>query len=299
MQKASFFSGTTKIAAIIEIPDTHEKEVPCVIFCHGYTSYRDEFGAFPRISEVLCKNGIGTFRFDFRGCGESTGNYSRGRMLCGTEWIEDIYNAYQYVKTMSWVDKDSIILLGVSMGGAAVLSSLKILKGIKKAIAVAPVNNGHEWMKGLWLKHSGENGWRKFLTNLDEKMKNRVMSGVDESIGVNEVLAFSQEDYDVFINNTKQYPLSTAYATWSSAEEIIYRVNTTRELLSSAHPIPVLFIHGTGDTLVPYKDTESMHQAYLFKKKLILLKNKTHGLLLDNNIRALIEELLQWIKTDY
>lgn len=298
MYRTIFHSGETKLAAVVNLPYSYSGKIPCVIFCHGYTSYKDEFGAFTKISDAFCRNDIGTFRFDFRGCGESAGGGPKGRMLCGTEWIEDVYSAYHYVRTLSWVDTDNIILLGMSMGGAAVLSTLKLLPGLKKAIAVAPVDNGYEWLRGLWMKHTGETGWVTFLNSLNEQRQKRIVDGMDEYAGVEKILAFKQEDYEVFLKNTEEFPLSTAVATWSSAESIVCHLDTARELSSSANDIPVLFIHGTADTLVPYKRTEAMYNAYPYKKELLLLEGKTHGLLLEDDISILAKTMIQWVKND-
>lgn len=296
MSKIVFFSGAARISAVISMPGEVNGKVPCAILCHGYTSYRDEFGAFIKMSDELCRNGIGVLRFDFRGCGESVGSFRKGRMLCSTEWVEDVYNAFQFILTQEWADPDNIAAIGMSMGGAALLSALKHLNGMKKAIAISPVNNGYEWLKGLWTNRSGEIGWNNFLRDVHIQIRQRLTTGVDELIGADKILAFTPEDYKVFTASTKQFPLSTEYATWLSAEEIVYRLNTSRELMSSTNDIPVLFIHGTGDTLVPWKGTEEMYKSYPFKKELMLLDGKPHGLLLDDDIGTLLEAIVRWIK---
>jgi uncharacterized protein len=59
------------ICGVLHLP-AREKP-PCVITCHGLFSSKDT-DKFLRIAETFTDRGIAVIRFDFSGCGESSGN---------------------------------------------------------------------------------------------------------------------------------------------------------------------------------------------------------------------------------
>lgn len=61
-----------KLAAKLTKPKG--KTATCIILCHGATVDKEEKGSFTELAARLTKDGFSTFRFDFRGHGESEGN---------------------------------------------------------------------------------------------------------------------------------------------------------------------------------------------------------------------------------
>jgi pimeloyl-ACP methyl ester carboxylesterase len=61
-----------KLAAKLTKPKG--KTTACVILCHGATVDKEEKGSFTELAARLTKEGFATFRFDFRGHGESEGD---------------------------------------------------------------------------------------------------------------------------------------------------------------------------------------------------------------------------------
>ena len=60
------------LALVLHLPD-HPDPVPCVIACHGLSASKDS-DKYVMLGQALPAVGIGLARFDFRGCGESSGN---------------------------------------------------------------------------------------------------------------------------------------------------------------------------------------------------------------------------------
>lgn len=66
------------------------------------------------LSDYLTKNGFAVLRYDDRGFGKSTGNYSASN---SSDFAKDAYAAVQYLKTRKEINKKKIGIIGHSEGG--------------------------------------------------------------------------------------------------------------------------------------------------------------------------------------
>jgi hypothetical protein len=116
MEKRPFVIGeeSKRIVGIVQKPDG-EGKFPAVIFCHGFTgNHIEPHFIFRRAADALVKNDIGAIRFDFRGSGDSDGDFKD--MTVRTE-LEDVEKIYNYALSLPWVSSSRIGILGYSMGG--------------------------------------------------------------------------------------------------------------------------------------------------------------------------------------
>lgn len=89
--------------------------VPAVLLCHGFTGNRIETRRlFVLFSRQLAARGIASIRFDYRGSGESSGDFSE---YCFTDYVVDAEHALVFLKTLACVDSKKIGVLGYSLGG--------------------------------------------------------------------------------------------------------------------------------------------------------------------------------------
>ena len=104
-----------KIWGIAYIPDTEADTYPLVICSHGLGG---NYHSCMEYAELLASHGIATYCFDFCGGG---GNRSDGSILDMSLLTEadDLSAIISDALTWDFVDKDKIILLGESQGGAA------------------------------------------------------------------------------------------------------------------------------------------------------------------------------------
>jgi len=89
---------------------------PAVCICHGIPSGKTKDpgdGGYPELAQKMSRNGFATFIFNFRGAGESGGNFD----LAG--WARDLEAVIDYLYDLSELDRARLSLLGFS-GGAAV-----------------------------------------------------------------------------------------------------------------------------------------------------------------------------------
>lgn len=119
-----------KLVGILHKPD--ENKFPVAIFCHGYRSSKESRKAI-YLAEHFPKNGIGLFRFDFSGCGESEGKFEDSTI---TKYSEDLDAVIDYIKEQEFTDK--IIIIGSSLGGMISILNLSKRNDVDYIIFIAP-----------------------------------------------------------------------------------------------------------------------------------------------------------------
>lgn len=106
------------LAGTLTLPDKLGKHPVVVLISGSGPQDRNEelvgHKPFLVISDFLTRNGIGVLRYDDRGMGESTGDYS---VATSADLTTDAESAMTYLKTRKDVDQDNIGLIGHSEGG--------------------------------------------------------------------------------------------------------------------------------------------------------------------------------------
>lgn len=124
-----------ELSGKLEMPDGTPKAF--VIFVHCFTGNKD-FSANRRISRTLRDHDFAVLRFDFTGLGNSDGDFSETNFSSN---LEDLRNAYNQIKEEYSAPQ---ILIGHSLGGAAVLTMAPELKELKAVITIgAPSSTQH------------------------------------------------------------------------------------------------------------------------------------------------------------
>jgi uncharacterized protein len=87
---------------------------PAVCLLHGFTGNKVEEGRlFVRAARAFAAAGIHALRFDFRGSGDSDGEF--GEMTLQTE-VEDARAALAFLRKTRGVDKSRLAIVGLSLG---------------------------------------------------------------------------------------------------------------------------------------------------------------------------------------
>ncbi|MCO4755177.1 MAG: alpha/beta hydrolase [Bacteriovoracaceae bacterium] len=107
------------------------------IFAHCFTCSKDIFAA-SRIPKALSEHGIAVLRFDFTGLGNSEGDFSNTNFSSN---VDDLKSAYLSMKENGMTPT---ILIGHSLGGAAVLKLSTEVEQIKAVVTIgAPSDTKH------------------------------------------------------------------------------------------------------------------------------------------------------------
>jgi uncharacterized OsmC-like protein/esterase/lipase len=123
------------LAGKLELPVGTPKAF--ALFAHCFTCSKD-FVASSVISKSLADRGIAVLRFDFTGLGNSQGDFANSNFSSN---VEDLIAAYAQ---LSKEYEPPQILIGHSLGGAAVLKAATQLDAVKAVVTIgAPSCTGH------------------------------------------------------------------------------------------------------------------------------------------------------------
>ncbi|MGF1579255.1 MAG: alpha/beta hydrolase family protein [Gemmataceae bacterium] len=120
------------------------------IFAHCFTCSKN-YKVIANIGKILNQGHFALFRFDFAGLGESKGEFSRTTF---TSNVQDVVAASRWLESQGI---DPTILMGHSLGGAAVLAAAEQLpKALAVAVLCAPSDTIH--LKQYLPQEFGEDG---------------------------------------------------------------------------------------------------------------------------------------------
>ncbi len=130
-QALKFSNKGERLFGVLHLPKKSGK-FPCVVMFHGFTGHKaEDHFLFTKTARKLAEKGIAAFRFDFRGSGDSEGTFER--MTIGTE-ISDAKEAVRFIKKHRSIKKESIGVLGLSMGGFVAAYICGNVAGVRAAV---------------------------------------------------------------------------------------------------------------------------------------------------------------------
>lgn len=114
-----FNSGEIQLAGTLCLP-SEAGQFPCVLMIHGSgpldrneNAPNMETNIFNTIARYLAERGVGSLRYDKRGCGGSGGAFASAGFY---DLIQDSLAAHRFLTSQSCVNKEKIFVLGHSEG---------------------------------------------------------------------------------------------------------------------------------------------------------------------------------------
>ncbi|SEN72442.1 bifunctional alpha/beta hydrolase/OsmC family protein [Nitrosomonas marina] len=134
------------LSGLLEIPDHQTKNY--AIFAHCFTCSKNSRAA-GFVARALAKLGIAVLRFDFTGLGNSSGEFSNTNFSSN---IQDLIAAAEFLEAKFSAPS---LLIGHSLGGAAVLAAAQQMQSVKAVVTIAaPATASH--VKGLFVESHQE-----------------------------------------------------------------------------------------------------------------------------------------------
>ncbi|HET6839502.1 MAG TPA: alpha/beta fold hydrolase, partial [Bradyrhizobium sp.] len=120
--------GGHQLAAALDLPE--QTPLAYALFAHCFTCGKDGLAA-KRIAVALAAKGIAVLRFDFTGLGSSEGDFANSTF---TSNVADLVRAASHLRETR---KAPAILIGHSLGGAAVLAAAEKIPDAKAVVTIA------------------------------------------------------------------------------------------------------------------------------------------------------------------
>ena len=188
-------NGGEKIFGVLHRP-LNLRRAPAVLICPGFAGNKcGKFRLFVRLGKELAKKGIAVLRFDYRGSGDSEGEF--GDITLQSE-VSDTLICLNGLARDAQIDPDRIGLLGRSLGGAiAVLAARNY--PIKSLALWAPIFHSDPWRE-LWesLKSNSQ------LDSSKQEILRRLPAGAPN---LEFLTQFFQLNLDVELEGLKHIPL--------------------------------------------------------------------------------------------
>ena len=191
--------------ARLELPSSAPEA--CAIFAHCFTCSKD-LNAVVNISRALTLSGIALLRFDFTGLGESEGEFSETNFSSN---IDDLISASRFLEEHYSAPS---LLIGHSLGGAAVLAAASDLPSVKAVTTIgAPADPDHvehmlrDQLDQIKLEGSAEVNIggrpfrvkREFLDDIKRRKLDRIIPELKKAL----LIMHSPQDQIVEIENAR------------------------------------------------------------------------------------------------
>lgn len=133
-----------KLFGVLHLPLNHKGgKVPAVMMYHGLAGNKTgRYRMYVKLAKALSKVGIASFRVDFRGCGDSDGEFSEATVQA---FLKDAQVSLQHLVERPEIDSSRIGLFGRSFGAAIALLSAENYPKVKSLALWAPLFNTNQW----------------------------------------------------------------------------------------------------------------------------------------------------------
>ena len=134
-----FYNKGQQLNGVLHSPKASDTPCPAVAFFHGFTGTKVEpHRIFVKTARELAAIGFYALRFDFRGSGDSEGDFSE--MTIGGE-SSDAIKSIDVLAAMPGIDTERIGILGLSMGGCVAACVSGQDKRVKSTVMWAPLSD--------------------------------------------------------------------------------------------------------------------------------------------------------------
>ena len=205
--KIEFTSQGFLLKGVLHLPDV--KLPPLVIGSHGLEGSK-ESAKQKVLAKRLVQNNIAFFRFDHRGCGESSGDFIKDTSL--KKRTIDFITAVTHILSLGKTSRD-LAVFGSSMGGATCINAWNILQTNETDINLCGAVLCSAPVKSRTIENipTDANGDRPALP-LSFFEKNLLFNIMDKTEDLSNVLVFHGDADEVV-------PVSNAYNIYNQAKE--------------------------------------------------------------------------------
>lgn len=249
-----------RIFAILHRP-LDKKPVPAVVVCPGFAGTKcGKYRLFVSLGVALAKQGIALLRFDYRGSGDSEGEFSEATL---EGEVSDTLTCINFLAQDAQIDPSRLGLLGRSFGGIIAALAARRHSAIKSLALWAPVFLSDPWLP-LWQLYQAHVRREK----IEDKQGTQAL----------EHMATGHLPSHLFFQQ-------------------FFQLDIAQEWRALAH-VPLLHLHGAHDSLVKEEHLQAYQNARIEaqQSRFVTLQASDHDFS-DPRDRALaLSETVQWYK---
>ena len=241
------------------------------------------------LSDYLTRKGIAVLRFDDRGFGKSTGDYSKATTA---DFAQDVLSAVRYLKSRKDIDLKNIGLIGHSEGGIVAPLAANQTSDISFIVTLAATG-----ILGSEVSVTQSKTLRPFPVPDEKDFEQNIRKGIKIASSISEIsqkrevlamhnktyltpilksLGATEENISAFIKNQTE----TLLKPWNM---YFYKYNPAHEF--EKLKIPVLSLNGNKDTQV-----NAVINQNAIRKALIKGGNKNYKIVEFENLNHLFQE---------
>lgn len=288
--EVSFYSNGMPIFGTLCATPLVERS-PAVVLVHGFGSFRDELTGFVELAKRLAHAKIASLRIDMHGCGHSG---VRGLMHPIWDWVEDLRQAVSFLQTVPMIAPDRIAVAGMSMGGGIACISSAVDERLRVVVALAPVVDGQEWFRHLWITNRGEEAWQEFQQRIILDRRSQSVTKRSASISMLDALAFGSADRRAYLRIVEKHPSFLRRIRLSAVDSAL-RVRAA-PFASLIAPRPLLIIHSRADASVPVQQAEALSTAAREPNRLIIIDDSPHCFWIGDQSQFVQEATVAWLR---
>jgi len=144
-ESVTLMSQGKKIFGILHFPAQAQIPVPAIVICSGFGGNKaGKFRVFVSIAQKLAQQGIAVLRFDYRGAGDSEGEFTE---MTIKSQVNDVLICLDHLKKDIRIDATRLGLLGRSLGGMIAILAAAQFPALKSLALWAPVYSSTPWKK--------------------------------------------------------------------------------------------------------------------------------------------------------
>jgi len=133
-EKVEFYNNRgQKIVGLISYPEG--KNFPIAIIIHGFKGTKEYYPFVNNSVEPLVNMGMAVLRIDCRGSGESDLEFKEMTMKSESE---DVLTAINYVSSLQNINFQKVVLIGISMGAAAIIMAMENKPNVETLVFWGP-----------------------------------------------------------------------------------------------------------------------------------------------------------------
>jgi uncharacterized protein len=273
-----------RLCLILHLP-ADPAPAPCVIACHGLGASKDS-DKYLLLGTELPAAGFALARFDFRGCGESSGTEEDTNIATRIEDVESVMGVLAEHPRLS----GAFGLLGSSLGGFV---ALHVAARVQAAVAEAGAGGGAGAPGVSRLRASSGSGFAPSRPPMSALHPGDARASADPRLhdfGINAVVTWNAPSNLHELANDEKHDgrgIGVAFFT----ELATHKYDTTPSGVG-CH----LIVHGDADDVVPLDHATVLHSRAAEPCDIVVIEGGDHRLTDSAHRREAVDVSLRWFR---